>query len=179
MVQALVIVDMHRGYMKDVDNPEEIIQNQINLIKTFKTHKLKVILFVINPQKTAENPVMYRLWGEEFKNDPEALEVVKELAELDYDKIVEKSEYSIFYRTDLEKYCGEQDIDELYFAGVFGGCCIFFSAADAAYRRIQPYLVTDAVGDPRESKDETHRRFELLIGPLITTKELIKKIDNI
>lgn len=164
--------------MKDIHNPETIIKNQVRLIKAFKTQKLKVVLSIPDTKKTAHNPVMYRLWGEEFKDDPKAKEVVEELR-VAYDKIVVKPEYSIFYNTDFGEYCREHDIDELYFTGIFSGCCVYFSAVDAAYRRIQPYMVTDAVGGPKDGisvEYNTYESFETMIGPLITTDEVIKEL---
>lgn len=182
MVKALIVIDMLEGYMKDTNNPETIIENQIKLIKEFKKLNLKVILAVHDQQKAAENPVMLRLWGEELKDDPEGRKVVNALAKYTYDKIVKKSEYSAFYRTDLEEYCRKHNIDELYVTGVFCGCCVFFSAVDAAYRRIQPYLVTDAAGVPKALvhgwQKETHEKFKTMIGPLITTEELIKELHE-
>ena len=118
----------------------------------------------------------------EFKDDPEGKKLVKELTQFKFDKIIKKSEYSIFYNTDFEKYCKKQKIDEIYFAGVFAECCIFFSAVDAAYRHIQPYLITDASGCAKtkiekERRKRTEYMFKLMLGPLITTKNLIKKLS--
>ncbi|MGD2251227.1 MAG: isochorismatase family cysteine hydrolase [Candidatus Methanofastidiosia archaeon] len=182
MVKALVIIDMLQGYMKDTDNPEEVIENQIKLIKEFKNHNLPVILSIPDTKQTTQNPVMFRLWGQEFKDDPEGKKLIKELTEVEYDNVVQKSEYSAFYKTDLEKYCKQNNIDEMYFTGVFCGCCVFFSAVDAAYRHIQPYLVRDAAGSPRKSlvsegfRRETLEKFETTIGPLVTTEELINNL---
>ena len=183
MTKALVIIDMLKGYMEDTDNPKKIIKNQVKLIKAFKKNKYKVIISIANPKKTAKNPVMYRLWGEEFKDDPEGKKLVKELTQFKFDKIIKKSEYSIFYKTDFEKYCKKQKIDEIYFAGVFAGCCLFFSAVDAAYRRIQPYLITDAAGGAKKTlvgkgwDKGTQIRFKKMIGPLINSKNLIEKLN--
>jgi hypothetical protein len=55
---------------------------------------------------------------------------------------------------------------------------------DAAYRHIQPYLVTDAAGGPKISlvdKDwhkNTCDAFKLMIGSLITTNKLIYKLGQ-
>ena len=92
MTKALVIIDMLKGYMKDADNPKKIIKNQVNLIKAFKKNKFKVVLAIADPKKTAKNPVMFRLWGEEFKDDPEGKKLVKELTQFKFDKIIEKAE---------------------------------------------------------------------------------------
>ncbi|MHA1721274.1 MAG: isochorismatase family cysteine hydrolase [Promethearchaeota archaeon] len=183
-MKALVIIDMFKGYMKDTDNPKKIIKNQVKLIKEFKKHKYKIIIVKATPKKTAENPVMFRLWGEEFKDEPKSKQLVDDLNKLKYDKTIIKTEYSVFYKTDFEKFCKQNKIDELYFTGVFSGCCVLFSAVDSAYRRIQPILITDATGGPRRSmvnkgwQQDTFKRFKLMIGPLITTNKLIKSLNK-
>ncbi|MBU7030807.1 MAG: isochorismatase family protein [Theionarchaea archaeon] len=48
MVKALIIIDMLEGYMKDTDTPQKIVQNQIDLISTFKNQGLKVIFTIPN-----------------------------------------------------------------------------------------------------------------------------------
>lgn len=184
MTKALIVIDMLEGYMKDTDNPKKIIRNIVKLIKEFKKRKKKVILSVPDFNYSIKNPVMIKLWGEEFKDDLQGRKLIKELSNFKYDKIVKKHEYSAFYDTDFEKYCTGNKIDELYFTGVFSGCCVLFSAVDSAYRHIQPYLVTDAAGGPKKllvDKDwhkNTRDTFKLMVGPLITTNKLVYKLGQ-
>jgi len=184
MAKALIVIDMLRGYMKNTDDPRKIIRNQIKLIEAFKKKNCKVILALPDFESGYKNPVMIRLWGEEFKDDPEGKKLVPELEQFKFDKIVKKKEYSAFYRTDLERYCKNSKIGELYFTGVYCGACIFFSAVDAAYRQIQPYMVIDATGCPKKSlvginsEKETYKRFKLMIGLLIKTNKLIEQISG-
>ena len=141
-----------------------------------------MILSVHNPQKAAKTqwcPVC----GEELKDDPEERKVVEDLAGFIYDKVVEKSEYSAFYNTDLEEYCNQNQISEMYFTGIFSGRCVYFTAVDAAYRRIQPFLATDAGGGPKESLTEKWQKYTLegfktMMGPLMTTEQLIKELNE-
>jgi len=182
MAKVLIVIDMVEGYMKDTDNPDKIIGNISRLILAFKKKGNKVILSKPQFGNKRRNPVMIRLWGEEFKNDPGSQKLVKGLSKFKFDKKIEKVEYSYFFKTDLEKYCRKHNITDLYFTGVFSGCCVFFSAVDSAHRVIQPHLVTDASGGPKKSlvnknwQQDTFKRFELMIGPVITTKTLIKKM---
>jgi len=81
---------------------------------------------------------MDRLWGEELEENPKDKEIIKELQKYTYDKIIKKTEYDVFYKTDFEKYCKEKNIDELYFTGVYSGACVFFSASAAAIREYNP-----------------------------------------
>ena len=181
MAKALIVIDMLQGYMKDVQDSEKVVKNIVMLVEHFQKNKCKVILSVPDFNRKEQNPVMIRLWGEEFKDDPESQKVVKELASLKYDKVIKKEEYSSFYKTDLEQYCKKNNITELYFTGIFSGCCVLFTAVDAAYRHIQPYLVTDAVGGPRRKlvernwQKDTFERFKLMIGPLVKTKNITKE----
>ena len=112
--------------MKNVDNSKRIIANQLKLIDEFKKQKLPAIL-VFGKDRKKQNAVMIRLWGEEFKDNPSGKEVISELANKKYDKIVKKEEYDVFYKTDFEKYCKKNKIDKLYFTGIYSGCCVFFS----------------------------------------------------
>ncbi len=180
MAKALVIIDPLVGYLKDAENPERIVQNIVKLAKAFQNKKQKVILFI--PDFKNKNPVMIKLWGNEFENSQKDKKLAKELINLKYDKIIKKKAYSGFYKTDFESYCRKNKISELYLAGFFSSCCIFFTAADTAYRHIQPYLVTDASGEPKKPlvkpgwQKNSFERFKMMLGPLIKTNVLIKKI---
>ena len=176
MVKALIIIDMIKGNTLDIYNPNEIIFNQVKLIEEFNKHNLPII--VVTGKPNAEiNSVMLRLWGEEFAGESEKKELIPEIANSKHSIVIEKSEYSAFFQTELEQYCKDNNIDELYFTGVYSGCCVYFSAVDAAYRKIQPYLVTDA---STTEKQEWHNRncnqFETLIGPLIKTQKVIESL---
>lgn len=177
MVKALIIIDMIKGNMLDIYNPQEIIFNQVTLIKEFYKHNLPAIVVTGKPNSTA-NPVTLRLWGDEFADEPEKKELIPEIADSNYSIIIEKEEYSAFFQTELEQYCKDNDIDELYFTGVYSGCCVYFTAVDALYRRIQPYLVTDAsTTEKPEWHDNNCEQFESLIGSLIKTEAVIKSLN--
>ncbi len=182
MTEALIVIDMLKGYMKDTDNSKKVINNILKLIKAFNKNGKKVIISVPKFGSKRKNPVMIKLWGEEFKDDLESQKVVKEFSKFKFDKKIEKLEYSAFFKTDLEKYCKKNNITDLYFTGVFSGCCVYFSAIDSAYRMIQPHLVSDASGGPKRSlvnkgwQQDTIKRFKLMAGPVTTTTKLIEKI---
>ncbi len=181
MVKALIVIDMMQGYMKDVYRKDVVKKNLLRLMDTFRKNNLPVILAIPDPE--VKNPVMIRLWGDETEDNPDVLKPIPEIKDYKFDKVIRKGNYSSFYKTELGKYCKKKEIDEIFFTGVFSSCCVFFSAIDAAYREIQPYLVIDAVGGSKRDlakgwKENTMKRFELMIGPLKTTEETIKNISN-
>lgn len=180
MVKGLIIIDMVKSYKKDTYNPKEILANQILLIKKFRMQNLPVII-VKGDERGKINPVMQRLWGDESKkNGKKGLnELVPAIMSAERTKLVKKKEYDSFFRTDLEKYCKKEKIDVLYFCGVYSGVCVYFSAAGAAMRGIQPYLVTDASSTEKPSWHKRNcQNFKTILGPLIKTKELIKLLEK-
>ena len=180
MVKGLIIVDMSKSYRLDTYNAQKILDNQVKLIDAFNERRLPVIITTGNP-KSKPNPIMIRLWGNESEeNEKRGLNsLVPEIANAKCSKLIKKPEYDAFFRTDLEEYCKKKKIDELYFCGVYSGVCVYFSAAGAAMRGIQPYLVTDASSTEHLN---WHKRncdnFKTVLGPLITTKQLLRKISN-
>ena len=161
---------------------QEENEQHMNLIKAFRRKHHKIILARPSIKNHKKNSVMIRLWGEEFKDDPKGKLLVTELRKIKFDKIIDKSEYSAFYNTDLQIYCNKNRIDELFLTGTFSGACVYFTGVDAAYRHIQPYYVNDAVGSPKKSlvgikwKGDTIKKFKLMIGPLVNTKDVLKNL---
>lgn len=187
-MKALIIIDMFAKDIRGRYDEKALVSNQVKLIKKFKEKKLPVI-FTGAKFGAAPNPVYDKLWGDEYGDDskPEKeaseirkknLEIIPELTCLGYDKFIEKEMYSAFFKTDLEQYCKNKGITELYFAGVSGGCCVHYTAVDAMYRKIQPIIITDATSSP---DPECHKRniedFNVFIGPSMTTEEAIKSLN--
>ncbi|MBU0894818.1 MAG: cysteine hydrolase [Nanoarchaeota archaeon] len=153
-MKALIIIDMFNADVSKRKDKNKLISNQLKLISTFKKKGHKVIL-TKGKLGAKANPVMNRLWGDEYApkkgNKKEKrdkflwnISIIDALKKTNPDKIISKEAYSAFYNTDLEKYCKKNKVNELYFCGISSGCCVYFSGVDAVYRRIQPFLVTDA-----------------------------------
>jgi len=182
VANALIIIDMNARDVKKLYNGTAVLNNQLKLIDAFRKRKQKIILVGGGRSgsvlaRSKRNPVIERLWGAEGEHDPEGNKIIPELMHAPYDKYVDKSEYSAFFKTDLERYCKKNKIGALYFCGIYTGCCVYFSAVDAAMRRIQPYLVTDASSSVSPAWHRKHvSNFTTFIGPAVTTNAVLKKI---
>lgn len=186
MKKALIIIDMLVNDMSGLYCSKKIIKNQVKLVEAFKKKKHKVILVGGNKDgkpsgnPTKPNPVMMRLWGDESKKKgkplpAEQLRVIPELLNGPYDLYIKKREYSAFYKTNLESYLKKNNIKEVYLAGIYAGCCVYFTGADAAMRGIQPILVKDASASPSpESLKKNIDNFKTFMGPAINTKKVIE-----
>ena len=180
MKKGLIIIDMFVKDVRDRDDKNELIKNQLELIQSFKKAKLPIILVGGNKagkSSKSKNPVMLKLWGDEESKNPEENKILPELLNSYYDYYINKSGYSAFFRTRLESICKKENIKELYFCGIYSGVCVYFSAADAAMRKILPVIVTDATGAPSMKTHKMNiKRWIDILGPAITTKNLLKKL---
>lgn len=179
-MKALIIIDMVVRDVNKRKDKDRLISNQLRLINVFKKNKQKVIIVggaKDGKDKGTKNPVMLRLWKNEILKDPDKNKVIPELLDSKYDYYIDKSEYSAFFKTDLEKICKNNKITELYLAGIYSGVCIYFTAADAAMRGIFPVLVTDASGAPSlKTHKQNIKKFKEVLGETLTTNEVIKRL---
>ena len=176
-MKALIIIDMLEGYAQQVYNREEVVANQLALIGAFRTRGFPIV--IVSADLSAPNPVMVRLWGVEFADEPEKARLIGELENVEGATYFSKAEYSAFFRTPLESFCEEHGIDELFFCGYASGVCVFFSAVDAAMRRILPVLVSDAsTTNERSWHEKTCERFEEVLGPVMDTQQILVDLDN-
>jgi nicotinamidase-related amidase len=186
-MKALIVIDFVNEYKDDIYADKKVIPNTLRLISHFKKKKWPVIAAIPYPSKLGDNPVMIHLWGEEIKDDKNLdktkirvnkgnrkRDLIPELLDVKWDKIVKKTEYSAFYKTSLETYCKQKNIDELYFAGIYSGVCVHYSGVDAAMRRIMPVLVTDAsTTENKEWHKENCKQWKIKIGKITTSKKLL------
>ena len=186
-MKALIIIDMVNADVPKRKDKNKLISNQLELIDAFKKKCFRII-FTKGKLGVKPNTVMDKLWGDEYagknKNKKKArkeflwnISIIDELLKTKPNKIIFKEAYSAFYKTDLERYCKKNKINELYFCGISSGCCVYFTAVDAAYRRIQPYLIKDASGSVSEKQHKINvNNFETVIGPSLSTKEVLDRI---
>jgi len=181
MKKGLIIIDMLVRDVKNRKDKDMLIKNQLNLIAAFNKSKQPVILTGARKDGRTlgknPNPIMLKLWGNEESKNSEENKLVPELLSSNYNYYIDKSGYSAFFKTKLEKICKKEKIKELYLCGISAGVCVYFTGVDASMRKIMPFLVIDASGSPSA---KTHNRnitnFREILGSTISTRELMRKI---
>lgn len=176
-MKALLVIDMQKEGVKGLYKQKEVISNISKLIDKFKSKKHKIIqskVWITDPKKTS----MTKLWPGEGIADTEGAEIIPELKDKKYDKIIKKTNYSSFYGTSLDTYLKKNKIKELYIAGINTGCCILFTGVDAFYRSYDVFLVKDASSTASGKKyhEKGIDAFKDFCGKIITTTELLKKL---
>lgn len=179
-MKALLVIDMQKGDKKTFDNlykREQMVQNISKLIDGFGNAGEKVVQIKIWIENPEETTMLKKCPGCGIANTPDA-ELFDELKDKEYDKIVKKTNYSAFWKTDLDEYLKENSIDEVYLVGIHTGACILFTGVDAFYRGYKTSVVKDAVSSVTDDGGMKLKlnKFEELIGDLITTEELLNSL---
>jgi len=93
-------------------------------------------------------------------------QVVDALAPQPGDRVVRKTRYSGFCRTDLEDYLRAADVRHLLFSGIATNVCVESTARDAFFAEFWPILVEDAMNHagPDFNRQATLWNFEHVFG---------------
>ncbi len=180
-MKALLVIDMQKGDEHTFNNlykRDKMIKNISKLIDIFKKNNHKVIQIKIWVKDTEKTTLSKKFPSVGIAGTEEA-EIIDELKNKDYDKFIEKTNYSSFWNTDLNEYLKKNNIKELYLTGIHTGCCILFTAVDAFYRGYDVYVVEDAVSSVSDKKGikKKIKKIKELTGESISTEELIKKLE--
>jgi ureidoacrylate peracid hydrolase len=98
-------------------------------------------------------------------------EIVDELAPEDGDLIVDKSQYSAFFKTELEDLLSARGIDTVVVTGATTNVCVDSFVRDAYFRAIDVVVVGDAVASYESSiHDATLTNIDLLFGAVSDTE---------
>ena len=133
------------------------------------------------------------LWPEHCVQGSQGSEFAATLDTSHFHKVVHKGtdikvdSYSTFFdnkqlqSTGLESYLHEQDIEELYFAGLATDYCVLYSVRDAISLGFTAYVVVDACRGVDLSPGDVQRAFDEMqhIGAhLITTEEVEQRFTQ-
>lgn len=92
--------------------------------------------------------------------------IVDELTPQPGDKVVRKTRYNGFVRTDLEAYLRDREIRHLLFTGIATNICVESTARSAFFLDFWPVIVEDAVNHagPDYTRAATLWNFETVLG---------------
>jgi len=109
-------------------------------------------------------------------------DVVDELRPAAEDRIVWKTRYSAFFRTDLDDVLTELDVRDLVFTGCTTSVCVDSSVKDAMFRDYNCLVLEDCVAEPIDSDLEhtpheaTLRVIETVLGFVGSSAPLIEEL---
>ncbi len=187
MVKALLVIDMQKegvyhAYGKEgkMYRRREVIDNIRFLIRKFNKDKQLVIqikVWITDPKLTSMTKTSP---GEGLAN-AEGSEIIDELKDELYDYVVKKTNYTGFYKTNLDSILKKNKVKEVYLTGINTGFCVFCTGLDAFYRGYDVFLVEDAsstvAGKAFHNKDV--KQFTWFCGNnVVKTSDLLKKANK-
>jgi len=97
-------------------------------------------------------------WPQHAVKGTPGAQIIDELKPGMKDIVVEKTRYSCFYNTRLDKLLHKLKVDELYLTGILTDICVQHTAADAFYRNYKSTVLSDCT----ESLNKTDRNNSLM-----------------
>ena len=193
---ALIIIDMQNGFCH-----ENGFMNKIGLDWTASRDAVGPVKRLAEAARAAELPVFYTrytlnadysdagLLPEIFPQIVEVngmvrdtwdAEIVDELTPEAGDRVIDKTRYSAFYGTDLERQLRDLKIEAVIVCGVTTNVCVESTVRDAFFRDIRVIVPSDATAAVSpELHEGALEDFRYSFGPVVTVAELEQAMQTL
>jgi nicotinamidase/pyrazinamidase len=137
--KALLIVDMLKDFI-DTGAPLEVpagrwvVESIAGEIR-YHREKKRPIIYLCDSHE--QNDPEFEYWPPHAIKGTPGAQVIEALTPQPTDYLVEKTGYSAFFRTNLEKLLNDLEIDEVLICGVLTNICVLYTAVDALMRGIR------------------------------------------
>jgi nicotinamidase/pyrazinamidase len=163
---ALIIADMINDFVEPdgklyVPGIEEIVPALADLIDQAHAAGSPVV-FVDDAHEPDD--IEFQQWGEHAVIGTRGSLVYKDLGPAEQDHVLEKTKYTVWYKTGLDRLLAPLDIDHVVITGTVTNICIFVSAVEALMRGYSVTVPRDAVkglnvADHENALDQLSRVF--------------------
>ena len=183
-MKALLVIDMQKeGVYESYNdarntnlyNSTTVIRNIKHLIRRFNSKKQLVIqlkVWINDPKKTS----MTKVYPDEGIANTKGAEIIDELKGEHYNYVVKKTNYSGFWKTNLDSIIRKHKVKQVYLTGMNTGFCVFCTGLDAYYRGYDVFLVEDAASTVSGKKvhEQGIQQFKDFFGEnVVKTRKLI------
>ncbi len=133
---ALIIADMLNDFVREgapleVPNARAIVNNIKREIKKAREKQIPII-YCCDAHKKED--LEFKLWPGHAVKGTEGACVIEQLKPQKEDYVIEKTSYSCFYKTSLDKLLKQLNRTHLIIAGVVTNICVLYTAAEAYMR---------------------------------------------
>jgi len=170
-MKALLVIDMlndfvERGGALDCgDRAREIVPFIRRQIEEFHREK-QLVVFVCDSHRP-DDPE-FQLFPRHSIKGTEGARIIPALPVGEKDMVIEKTRYSAFYSTDLDKTLRKHRVDVVHVVGVCTSICVMDSVGDLRDRDYPVIVFRDGVADfDEEAHRFSLRRMEKIYGAKI------------
>jgi len=185
---VLLVHDMQRYFLSPFAPGTEplttLVAHTSALVRAARAGGVPVV-YTAQPgeQPPEDRALLNDFWGEgpgaAFRDDPDVVRIVDDVAPQPGDEVLTKWRYSAFQRSPLESMLAEWGRDQLLVTGIYAHIGCMVTAVEAFMRDIQPFLVADALGDfSRAHHDQALTFTAQRCGALTTTAALTAVLDR-
>jgi nicotinamidase-related amidase len=167
--EALLVIDMLNDFVVE-GSPLEVPDTR-NVLPVIKREIEKArsegrqVLYICDAHAQDDKEFSRFGWPAHAVKGSEGARVVKEISPLKDDIIIEKTTYSSFYNTGLEKKLHQLGIDSVRLTGCVTHICILSAAHDAVLRGFRVTVVEDGIARlAKEDHDAALRIMKNVLG---------------
>jgi len=141
---ALLVIEMQEVFMTEMGMiSKKQIENVKKLIGFANKKNIKLI-YVRHNDSAPDSQNMIEWWrGDKIEYGSEGWKIINEF-NTNNSTIIDKSQYSAFYGTNLEQILRSNQITDILISGVMTNCCCETTARDAFMRGFNVFFVNDA-----------------------------------
>lgn len=173
MKRALLVIDMLNDFVEEnspleVPNTRKIVPEIQKVIEQAMVTDDKVI-FICDSHEPNDPEFKRMGWKPHAIKDSHGAAIIKELSSpFRGNKVIQKTTYSGFYKTELEYYLIRENIEQLYIAGCVTNMCVLYTVADAVQRGYNVVVLKDCVAgiNPKHHYDALEQ-MKLVLGATI------------
>jgi len=180
MKSALLIIDMQKLFknLKNLEFESVLVPNIEKVLNVARNKNMPIIHIRTVYKKDKSNWPRVRMHYEKMWCQENCLEseFIDELTPQMGELVIDKSRFSGFYNTNLEKYINENQIEHIYISGYATGVCIRFTAVDAYNRDILVTVLKECVLSEIEENVQAIEYLSFFIKSSVCT---IKEMEEI
>jgi nicotinamidase-related amidase len=180
MKSALLIIDMQKLFksLKYSEFENVLVPNIEKALNVARNKNMPIIHIRTVYKKDKSNWPRVRMHYEKMWCQENCLEseFIDELIPQMGEFVIDKSRFSGFYNTNLEKYLNENKIEHIYIAGYATDVCIRFTAVDAYNRDILVTVLRECVLSEREENEKAIEYLSFFTKSSVST---IKEMERI
>ena len=174
---ALLIIDMQEYFRSFI---ELILSDIKQLIHCCRQADVPVIFTRHAHQNPIDSGGMLAKWWDELIIDgtPQA-EILSEIKPLPLEKIIHKSRYSAFFRSDSDGYLQQHKIHQLIIGGVMTNLCCETTARDAFVHDYEVFFLKDGTATQNEEfQQATLLNLSFGFAQIVTCQEIYNVINE-
>lgn len=147
---ALIIIEMQKVFLKDMGIISDLQMANIHRIISVAEAAGTKIVYVRHNDSSEISRTMIDWWnGDKIAKDSDGWQIIDEFNT--HGKIIiDKNQYSAFFKTDLDEKLKEVGIEDVIITGVMTNCCCETTARDAFMHGYRVFFINDATATVNE-----------------------------